>query len=659
MCAIAGIVSVIKPLENDAESIVRNMITAIRHRGPDGEGSASGRHFAFASRRLAIVDMEKGTQPVSDTDKGIFLIQNGEIFNFKSLREDLRGLGYTFETNGDVEVALKLYLSEGMKMPAKLDGQFAIAIWDESKRRLFMIRDRFGICPLFYHYQDNQIAFASEIKALRPALGSKLEVERKGLAQTMTFGTCISPTTIYRDIYSIPPGHFLVLDEKGLVIAPYWDLIFPTALESGALSLRHYSSRLKDQVQRAVREIIPEETSFGTFLSSGIDSTIITSIARQISKSPIPCYSVTSPKRHFDEREGAMRTSRRLGLALHTIDADDNLIARNFPATIRAVETPVSSTESAALYALAARASKDVKVILTGEGADEAFAGYSIFGLKKMSDIFYNSTTPYTRARLSLFSGFVGGSQGYIPDEHWNDKIRHTLGALPAQVIEWQFYRNVIPAIFTRDWVEFLLNEPVEDALDGFRKSVKDRHSLNQSLYIGYKVMLSNYLLGPHGDRVLMAHGIEGRYPFLDRRLVEFAADIHPRFKTPGFVSKPLLRYVASEWVPPHSIPVLKRRFMTSFSSAFINKDTPGLIKYLLSDECLREYRYFDPNKMARMLRAARIVNNKSSAGFAEQLYIGVALSFVVSLQLVHYLFIKENNLQPEINNSNDLCGKN
>jgi asparagine synthase (glutamine-hydrolysing) len=621
------------------------MIDAIAHRGPDEEGYASGEHFAFAAKRLAITDVQNGRQPFTDAAAGIFLIQNGEIFNHRSLRAELSSIGYSFNSHCDAEVALKLYIHEEVSMIEKLEGQFALAVWDEGRKRLFIGRDRFGICPLFYHYDGVTLSFASEIKALRFSMKAKLEVNKKALAQVMTFGACISPLTFFKDVHSLPPGHTLVLDKNGLSIKPYWDLVFPAKGETGALSPGYYQRRLKEHIERAVGEALPKEVPFGTFLSSGIDSTIITAVAQKLSKHRLPCYTVASPNNYFNERSGAMRTSSHFGLPLHIVDAGDELISGYFPATIRAAESPVSSTESAALLALAKKASGQVKVILTGEGADEAFAGYASFRISAMADAFSNSIGPRMRAGLFPMLKSMFRYNYFIPGGQWDKKIRDVLGTSPAQSIEWEFYRDIIPTIFTTEWTEYLLNEPVEEALAGFRKNIESRESLDQSLYLGYKIMLSNYLLGPHGDRVLMAHGIEGRYPFLDRQLAEFAADVHPAFKKPTFTTKFLLRSVATEWVPPGLVPAFKRRFMTSFSSPFSSEAAPPLVKELLAEKCISEYGYFDPHKIEQLMRAARRINKDPYALPAEQLHIGVALSFAVSTQLVHYLFIKENEL--------------
>jgi len=649
MCGIVGIVTPNGTLDAESSARLEQAAASIRHRGPDEFGHWSDERACLCCNRLSIIDPQTGQQPIWNERRTVVVVTNGEIFNHVSLREALIRRGHSFRSRCDSEVLVHLYEDFGAALVDYIDGQFAFALWDLEKRCLLLARDRFGICPLHYSVLKGGLCFASEAKAILATGLIAPRLDPIGLAQVACLNTVIAPRTLFHGISQLPPAHYLLLDSQGLRIRRYWDLHFPTVDQRHNRRFGDWVAELSTRVQTAVKRTLISDVPIGTFLSGGIDSGIITMLAsREVGS--LPAYSIVSRHRRFDEFAGAERISRAAGTPLHTVTADETLIAQNFAKLVWHAESPVLSTEAAALLALAQRAGQDVKVILTGEGADEAFAGYLNFKqhmfLRRLNDGVAGGVRSISRRLMTrLFQDSF-----FVPPEERLSAIRDKVGFLPAQMYEYEFFRGLVPLIFDDHHCRAILASPLWADLDLSPELVADRHWLDQSLYLGYRLMLSNYLLGPHGDRVLMAHSVEGRYPFLDRELVEFAASIPPEFKLRRMKEKYVLRAAAVSWLPRESVDAPKRRFMAPFGTPFLHPEAPVEIRELLSEQQLREFGYFDPVRITRLRDALTAADGRRGLrSDLDRLRLGCAMTLVVSTQLFHHLFIKRSGFRTPI----------
>lgn len=645
MCGIAGIASPNHDLNQLAVETVVRMATQLRHRGPDDSGVFAGARAVLACQRLAIVDPENGNQPVFDESRQVSAVFNGEIYNHLALRQELLSRGHTFRSCCDSEVLVHLYEEEGPEMIKRLEGQFAFGLWDANKRCLLLARDRFGICPLFYLELDDTLVFASEIKAILAAGFCDPELDESALAEVICLGTSVAPRTMFRSIYALPPAHLLIIDMAGRSTRCYWELDIPRQNDRPALPTSTYIAGLTERIDTAVRRTIAVDVPVGTFLSGGLDSSLIASAAAHAAGTPFPAFSIGSRHRFFDETQAAARAANHVGAPLETIMGDEELIAQNFEKLIQSAETPLLSTEAAALMALTGRAQSKVKVILTGEGADEAFGGYLCFRQHRVVGLL--NANPRLPGRNLIHWGAQAfyGSDYLLPSAERCEEIRAAVGSFPAQTYEYEFCRSVGSRVLHDERWRKVEAYPLWQSLPIKREAIAGRHWLDQSLYLGYQIMLPNYLLGPHGDRVMMANSVEGRYPFLDRDLVEYAAQIPPQLKLRWLTEKYILRRAARNWLPETIATLRKKRFMTPFGSPFLGQHVPSLIRELLTPDALLDYGHFDPSKVSRVIHDLQRPREKSRAKRArnllELLALGMALTLVVSMQLFHHLFLR------------------
>jgi len=620
---------------------------SINYRGPDDQSFFNDENVALACNRLAIVDVGNGHQPIFNEDKSIVTIFNGELYNHAEIRETLGREGHRFDSNSDGAILPHLYETYGAQFVTQLEGQFAIAIWDKQQQKLVLARDHFGICPLHYSYRNDVLAFASEAKAIYQLGSQSPKLDVNGLAHLFTFGTPIAPRTIFEGIRSLQPGHQLICDKSGITIKKYYDIDFPAEIDKPRCTAGYFAKGIKKRLLGAVDQLIPSEVPFGVFLSGGIDSGSIASITQKISQKQFNAYTIATPShKHLDESKDAQWLADHLNIPLHKLIADDLAISEAFKKMVWHGETPVSSTESAALGALAQKAAKDVKVILTGEGADEAFGGYMANRMQPVLGKFWHYPDFGLRSFLGPAFQHVYGSQSFLPEDTWMNELKQTLGFVPAQAMEWQLYREVALQILDPVVAKEVFKDGYLNELGDFRKPVQHSSWQDKSLYIGYKVMLANYLLGPHGDRALMSHSVEGRYPYLNRKLVDYVAAIPNCYKSNTFISKQLQRAALVDILPKQALNRPKVRFMTPFGSPFLQKDTPELIKYVTQESQLRAYGYFKPDAFRKLKKAVQFLDKRKRKTLKEnvqRLGFGVGLNFMVSLQLLHFMFLEQN----------------
>ena len=529
MCGIAGAIDLRAQREFPASRLLA-MTGAITHRGPDDEHIHIEPGLALGARRLSIVDLSGGRQPLCNEDGSVWVTQNGEIFEYPELQQRAPARGHTLSTRCDTELWVHLYedLREGMF--AKTRGQFAVALWDRKTRTLILGRDRVGICPLHYAEVDGWLLWGSEIKALLASRMIEARPDRKGI--DLFFNTFCAGTsrTFFEGIKMIPPGHYLLVRDGRVELKQYWDLDFPDAgserkLDDPTPLVDELEHLMRLAVERRLRGDVPVVS----YISGGLDSTVVLGLSSRERGYAVPSFTIGLDRAGPDERSHAAESAAALGSRLTTITLNRADIVSAYPELIRAAEGPVMDSACACLMRLAGAVHRQgYKVVLTGEGADEALAGYAWFKTQKIRDI---APAPVraddTRGDPRPGSGHDGrrpaSPAGPVADPgraHRPSKTSTTCSRRPG--------RSSIPATcgnssaIIRSYDDLGIHQrPVHAA----------GHPLNQSLYVGYKVMLAGLLLNGKGDRVAMNSSVEARYPLLDDDVIAFCASIAPEYK--------------------------------------------------------------------------------------------------------------------------------
>ena len=619
------------------------MAWALLHRGPDEEGFLVRPGLALAARRLSIVGLADGQQPVSNEDRSISVVFNGELFDYVERREELKARGHKFVTHCDTELIPHLWEDYGEKMWERLRGQFAIAIWDERKRQLQLGRDRFGIAPLFWTRQNDWLLFASEIKGLLASGMVPVRPDRRGIDHIFTFSAMPGPRTCFEGVQLLPPGHFLSISPANGNCASavvqkraFWEMDFP---DQGAEERGENPKRLVDEFQnlllQAVEERLRADVPVGAYLSGGVDSSMILALACKLKGPAINTYTVRVREPELDELDAASLSAQHIGAKPPIVqDFRDEDALVTYPKLITAAEVPVIDTACAALLQLSGRVHRcGQKVVLTGEGADEWLVGYPWYkaaklmgyldlipglGLSNVARIAYlraNKVPHFPIAWRQEVENSVGGSNAWID----------AYGLLAISKL--RFYSESMRETLARTnpWTE--LGFPVERA--------RRWDPLHRGVWIAARVLLAGHLLQAKGDRVAMHSSVEVRYPFLDEDVFDFLAKLHPRWRLRGFRDKHLLRLLAERWVPKSVARRHKVIFRAPLDS-FHMEPEPPFVAQLLSEGSLRKTGYFDSAAVARWRNDFR----KMRAGSLPRLSVEMGLMAVAATQLWHHLFM-------------------
>jgi len=642
MCGIAGVMDLAgaRPI---ADGLIQRMTEAIVHRGPDEEGFFQRPGLALGSRRLSIVGLADGQQPVRNEDRSVSVVFNGEFFDYLEKRAELEAHGHRFVTHCDTEIVPHLWEEHQERMLERLLGQFALALWDERRHRLVLGRDRFGICPLYWTRQGDWLLFASEIKALLASGMVPAKPDLRGIDHVFTFAALPGPITCFEGVQLLSPGSYLQLtpgDDRGA--APtiseraYWQMDFPDlGNEDPGKDQRALVDRFEQIMLQAVEERLRADVPVGSYLSGGVDSSMIAALACHLKGPAINTYTVRVNAPDLDELSAADRVARHIGTKAPIVQdfhAKDTL--HTYPSLIQAAEAPVIDTSCAALLLLAQRVHTcGQKVVLTGEGADEWLVGYPWY---KGAKLF---------ALLDILPGLPLGDRmrrAYLqlnrvpqyPPE-FRREVEKSIGGPNAWIDAYgvlglsklRFYTGRMREVLetTNPWAD--LQMPLDRA--------KRWHPLNRGVWVAARVTLAGHLLQAKGDRVSMHSSVEVRYPFLDENVFDFLAGLHPHWKLRGFRDKHLLRLLAERWVPPSVYRRRKVIFRAPLDSFHIEPE-PKFVAQLLSEESLRRAGYFD----VAAVRHCRQTFRRMRSGSLPRLSIELGLTAVVATQLWHHLFI-------------------
>ena len=637
MCGIAGIFHTNSGRAADL-GVLTAMVDRLRHRGPDERGYHVDGSIGLGQCRLSIIDLEGGRQPVFNENRSVAVILNGEIFNYLELRDMLEARGHRFYTKSDTEVLVHCYEEFGLDFLGVLNGQFALALWDEKERRLVLARDRLGIRPLFYApLRGGGLVFASEVKALLSHPQVQARIDPAGVEQVFTTWVTVPPRTVFEGIFELPPASLMVATPEKTVTKRYWQLHFPRCDELEERPLEYYCRRLEELLDSAVALRLRADVPVASYLSGGIDSSIISTIAKQKYNSGLKTFSVVFSDPHYDERTYQYEMVKHLGTRHVSVDVDIEKIGASFADVVYYAEKPLVRTAPAPLFLLSDLVRRNnIKVVLTGEGADEFFGGYNIFKEDKIRRFWAES--PKSRIRplllLSLYPYIDKDPRtGAFWQMFFKKGLSETEDMFYSHRIRWQNTSST-HLYFSDQFRSSFSKERVMGEIEGFvDHEIKNWHPLCRAQYLEAMLFMSGYLLSSQGDRMMMGHSVEGRFPFLDHRVVEFSTTIPPKYKMRVLNEKYILKQAFRHMIPHSVLNREKQPYRAPVSQCFRNRECLGA--QVLTAEAVSKAGYFDPLRVKSLMDKVSVPRLNPSARD------DMALVGIASLQLLHHHFVK------------------
>jgi asparagine synthase (glutamine-hydrolysing) len=639
MCGIAGQLKLNGgPVDRDQ---LGKMIAMLRHRGPDASGIQVSGMAGLAHARLSIIDLQGGAQPMSTSGGRLWITFNGEIFNYIELREELVGKGHRFATRSDTEVILHAYREYGEDCVQHFNGQWAFALWDSEQQKLFLSRDRFGVRPLFYTQTAESFLFASEIKALLTCPEVPAEVDLQGLDQIFTFWVTLPPRTIFKNILQLPPGCSLSVKDGQVRVSQYWSISYAEAGELSGADEDTLAEELLNLLEDATRIRLRSDVPVGAYLSGGIDSTVTTALVKKIAQDRLRSFAITFEDAEFDEKSYQDEASTFLHTQHTSVRCSRSDIARIFPEVIWHTEQPIIRTAPAPMFLLSELVRENgFKVVLTGEGADEVLGGYDIFKEAKIRrfwgrnlesqwrPLLLRRLYPYMesiqrqpRAYLQHFFR-VGGEDlanpffSHLPRWELTAKLKRFFSAEVREVTEKY--------------------DGVSEIERGLPSDYESWSYFSQAEYLEAKYLLPGYILSSQGDRMAMAHSVEGRYPFLDHRVVEFASKLPPNVKMKVLDQKHLLKRAVNGLIPESIVRRPKQPYRAPDGACFFGSETIDYVDELLSPEAVRRNGIFDATAVTALV-------NKFKNGRASGVKDNMAMVGVLSTQLLIPQFVNQH----------------
>lgn len=636
MCGIAGTYNASGKEPN--LPLLQVMAQHLHHRGPDGRGFFCDQGIGLAHTRLSIIDLKGGDQPIYNETRRIVTVFNGEIYNYIELRQELEAKGHHFYTRSDTEVIVHLYEEHGLDFVSYLNGQFAIALWDCDLERLVLIRDRIGIAPLFYYQNHDGLVFGSEIKSLLPAFDSSPSIDLQAINQIFTHWTTQAPYTSFLGIRELSPGHLLIADKSGIQTRCYWDFSYPVGSEAyHSGSLDALSSELYELLYDATKIRLRSDVPVAAYLSGGLDSSTLVSIVHQCVGDQQRTFSIAFESEDHDESPYQRAMIDHIAADHDGVSCSNQQIGEGFSDVIWHAESPLIRTAPTPMKFLSKLVhDSDRKVVLTGEGADEIFGGYDIFKeakVRRFWSVYPESTwRPMLLKRLYPYLNVSNGSAF---------KFTRNFYRVGLEAPDMPLFSH-LPRIMTTEKIkQFLRPEHQRDNQDVQQMFIEtlpadfaNWSAFCRSQYIEKKLLLRGYLLSSQGDRMLMANSVEGRYPFLDHRVIEFANALDPRLKMHVLNEKYLLKNAMRSHLPKQIVSRYKQPYRAPDVPAFFASKTPDYVHDLMSEQKIRNYGYFDSKKVAMLLK-------KAQQGRVSSFADNMSFVAILSTQLLHYHFIE------------------
>lgn len=627
MCGIGGkmLLREERPVE---PSLIEKMTSAMSHRGPDDSGVYTSRKIGLGHRRLSIIDLQTGKQPLSNENNTVWVVFNGEIYNFLELRKELVTRGHTFKTHTDTEVIVHLYEEDGENFVSRLRGMFAIALWDEATETLILARDRVGIKPLYYFMNEESIIFGSEIKSILADRSVPREVNLDGIRLLLTYYYIPGEDTLLKGIKKLLPGHYLKVRDGKCVNKEYWDLSF--SHQRSDLTLKDAEEKLIEVVNQSVRDHMISDVPVGFLLSGGVDSTALLSHAVEETGKKIRTFTIGFEGRSFaDERYYARLAADKFGTEHYEMSITSKDFLDFLPKYVWHMEEPVCEPPAVALYYISRLAKDHVKVLISGEGGDEAFAGYQNY-----RNLLWLERIKKAAGPLRHVGGRVVSAVTQIQALKRFSKYGPLMG---MDFEEYYLSRTSSPlTLFNKNANDFYRSGTFNTSadtkrVDTFRESllpkIKNMHLLNKMLYIDTKTWLPDDLL-VKADKITMANSIELRVPLLDHIVLEYAASLPPDFKLKGFTTKYILKRAFEGRVPDEILHRKKTGFPVPYEQ-WLSNELSGYVHDLLLDEKTVNRGYFQRETIAGLLGA-----NKRRPTASKEIFL------LVVLELWHRCFI-------------------
>ncbi len=624
MCGIAGILNLNgAPVGSDE---LRRMRDAMQHRGPDGAGLHIDGAVGLAHRRLSIIDLDSGAQPLGNEDDSVLVVFNGEIYNYIELREQLLGFGHRFKTQSDTEVIVHAYEQWGFECVSRFNGIFSFALWDSKQRHLFFARDHLGVKPLYYHADASVLLFGSEVKALLAHPSCTRDVDTQSLGDLFTFRYVPSPRTLFKGVQKLPPAHYMVADSAGLRIQRYWHWVPRHRVGAVEADLVEEYRHL---VSEAVRYQLRSDVPVGLFLSSGVDSASLLALMREQSGGALHTFTIGfEDGERSNETDDARELARRFGA-----DHDEMIVTASdyenyFERYMWDLEEPVGNESAAAFYFVSKLAQRKVKVVLTGQGADEPWAGYHRHLGVKLSEI-------YRRLPRPLTQGLLKPAVMALPR---NERLKRGVMALDEPDALTRFAK--VYSFFTPDLRARLFSHEMRaqsqfeeyrsrQSLADLQSRVAGLDAVSQMLYIDTRASLPDDLLMVN-DKMSMANSIESRVPFLDTRLVEFVESLPTHFKLRHMTGKYLHKKALEKWLPRSVVHQKKKGFdnpMQQWLRGRLRKHVDESL--FASDSSIR--RFFDIDQIRHMVS----LHQAGKENFMRHIYL------LVSFEMWHRRFMR------------------
>lgn len=648
MCGIAGFVNFRDNREPPAIELLQKMVGSISHRGPDEFGYYRDSYAGLVHARLSIIDLTTGQQPLCNEDESLWIIFNGEIFNYIELRKELLALGHRFRTQSDTEVIVHAYEAWGDECFNKFNGQWAIALWDNKNKKLVLCRDRVGVRPLFVRESGQRVWFASEVKAIFADSQVSREISPQGLDQTFMYWGTVAPTSIFSGIEEVRPGSMRIYGPGGKKSEKiYWHPTYPafdveSAGQPFKLKLNEATEILEEKLINATKlRMLRADVPVGSYLSGGLDSSLVAWMGRRAKEGEFRTFSIRFADDEFDETEYQRMMASILDSKHEEITVTRKDIAEVFPEVIYHTERPVLRTAPAPLFILSKLVrDSGFKAVLTGEGADEMLAGYDIFREAKVRRFMANLPNSEIRSKLfdRLYPYLARSPQRAkgMAIEFWKRGLERVGTAGFSHEPRWTTTSS-LKKFFSEDINSRLQSQPSEDILNDLPHEFTSWDPLARAQYLEIKTLFSSYIISSQGDRMLMSHSVEGRFPFLDADVMEFCNQLPAEYKLIGLNEKNILKRVAKGKIPDGIVKRKKQPYRAPDAVSFISAGAPQYVAEMFSDRMLSASGLFNVKltkglyeKCFEIGRSGQLLSNNDNMGF-----VGI-----LSAQLLFFKYI-------------------
>ncbi len=634
MCGIVGILGFDRNESERTEAIIK-MTSTLRHRGPDGFGYYISPDVALGQTRLSIIDLSTGDQPFT-TEKSI-IVYNGEVYNYIEIKKELEEHGIRFKSTSDTEVIVRAYEFYGEECLSKFNGQFAFLIWNKEKKELFAARDRFGVRPLYILRINGSYYFSSELKAFDTIKSYKRNFDIDHLFEHALFWNTTSDKTVFKDIRSLPGGTFMLIKGSSVIEKRYYEIggNIPSDSKNYLESKEEFNSLLEDAVRLRLRSDVP----VGAYLSGGIDSSVITYLIHKNKPERLKTFSITFENKEFDESEYQKEMVRKIQSDHVFLNITNEKIDNAFPMAVYHAERPIFRTAAIPLFLLSQQVRENnIKVVLTGEGADELLYGYDSY--KELKMLRFWSKFPDSKLRPLLIKKLYPHLTHYSNNEMYGLMKMYYEGFLsdfenPLASLNIRIHNNkIIENYFNKDYnINFQKDSIIADVKKTLPSNYDSWSIYQKNQFLEMKTLLAGYLLSSQGDRMSLAHSIEGRYPFLDHRIVDSLFYIDDEYKMKGLSQKHLLRDSYADKIPNSIINRPKKPYISPDLSSFFRNGKPTEnTSFFLNESIVKDYGIWDTKYVSRFLNKFRngVPNN---VGYRDNMLI----CFMLSTQIVQY----------------------